>query len=99
MSTTVERPPAEKGARAPAPTVKVHVPPHSLASELRAIRIVWRRDLIRFANDRIRIVSSLIQPLLFLFVHRAPGSSACPLRAPTESISRRSSTPASCASR
>src|SRR5947209_1147668 len=51
-----------------APVVRVHVPKHSLASELRAIRIVWRRDLIRFVNDRIRIVSSLIQPLLFLFV-------------------------------
>ncbi len=48
--------------------VRVTVPPHSLASELRAIRIVWRRDLIRFANDRIRIAASLIQPLLFLFV-------------------------------
>jgi ABC-2 type transport system permease protein len=29
---------------------------------------VWRRDLIRFLNDRIRIVTSLVQPLLFLFV-------------------------------
>jgi ABC-2 type transport system permease protein len=29
---------------------------------------MWRRDLIRFVNDRIRIVSSLVQPLLFLFV-------------------------------
>jgi ABC-2 type transport system permease protein len=29
---------------------------------------MWRRDLIRFVNDRIRIISSLIQPLLFLFV-------------------------------
>jgi ABC-2 type transport system permease protein len=68
LSTTVEETTGREGPRAPAPTVKVHVPPHSLASELRAIRIVWRRDLIRFANDRIRIVSSLIQPLLFLFV-------------------------------
>jgi ABC-2 type transport system permease protein len=48
--------------------VRVHVPPHSIASELRAIRIVWRRDLIRFVNDRIRIAASLIQPLLFLFI-------------------------------
>ncbi len=48
--------------------IRVHVPPHSFYSELRAIRIVWRRDLIRFLNDRIRIVSSLVQPLLFLFV-------------------------------
>ncbi len=48
--------------------VRVHVPPRSLASEFRAARIMWRRDLIRFANDRIRIAASLAQPLLFLFV-------------------------------
>jgi ABC-2 type transport system permease protein len=48
--------------------VRVHVPPRSLRSELRAMKIVWRRDLIRFANDRVRIVTSLVQPLLFLFV-------------------------------
>jgi ABC-2 type transport system permease protein len=48
--------------------VRVHVPPHSFASELRAIRIVWRRDLIRFVNDRIRMLAALAQPLLFLFV-------------------------------
>jgi ABC-2 type transport system permease protein len=29
---------------------------------------MWRRDLIRFANDRIRIAAQLVQPLLFLFV-------------------------------
>jgi ABC-2 type transport system permease protein len=51
-----------------APVIQVRVPPHSLASELRAMRIVWRRDLIRFVNDRIRMVSQLVQPLLFLFV-------------------------------
>jgi ABC-2 type transport system permease protein len=50
------------------PVIEVRVPPHSIASELRAIRIVWRRDLIRFVNDRIRMVSQLVQPLLFLFV-------------------------------
>ena len=32
------------------------------------MKIVWRRDVIRFANDRIRIVTALVQPLLFLFV-------------------------------
>ncbi len=32
------------------------------------MRIVWRRDLIRFATDRMRIATLLIQPLLFLFV-------------------------------
>jgi ABC-2 type transport system permease protein len=48
--------------------VQVRVPPRSFRSELRAMKIVWQRDLIRFKNDRIRIVTSLVQPLLFLFV-------------------------------
>ena len=69
MSTTADRTGAAEAPRVPpTPVVRVHVPKHSLASELRAIRIVWRRDLIRFVNDRVRIISSLIQPLLFLFV-------------------------------
>jgi ABC-2 type transport system permease protein len=53
---------------APLDIVRVRVPPRSFRSELRAMKIVWRRDLIRFANDRIRIITSLVQPLLFLFV-------------------------------
>ncbi len=44
----------------------------SWRSEARAVRAVWWRDLIRFADDRVRIVTALIQPLLFLFV-LAPG--------------------------
>jgi ABC-2 type transport system permease protein len=48
--------------------VRVRVPERSLRSELRAMKIVWQRDLIRFRTDRIRIVTSLVQPLLFLFV-------------------------------
>jgi ABC-2 type transport system permease protein len=67
VSTATTRPP-EVAPAAPQEVVRVHVPPRSLASELRAVRITWRRDLIRFVNDRIRIVASLIQPLLFLFV-------------------------------
>jgi ABC-2 type transport system permease protein len=54
--------------RAQAAPVQVFVPEHSIASELRAIRIVWRRDLIRFVNDRVRIAATFVQPLLFLFV-------------------------------
>ncbi len=69
MSTTIDRPEGTGAEpRAQTPVIQVTVPPHSLASELRAIRIVWRRDLIRFANDRIRIAASLVQPFLFLFV-------------------------------
>ncbi|MFL5868362.1 MAG: ABC transporter permease, partial [Thermoleophilaceae bacterium] len=51
-----------------ADVVRVRVPARTLRSELRAIRIVWKRELIRFANDRLRIVTALVQPLLFLFV-------------------------------
>jgi ABC-2 type transport system permease protein len=52
----------------PREVVRVHVPERSVASELRAIKIVWKRELIRYRSDRIRIVTTLIQPLLFLFV-------------------------------
>jgi ABC-2 type transport system permease protein len=68
MSTTTDRPTVTADGGASAGVVRVHVPPHSFVSELRAIRIVWRRDLVRFLNDRIRIAASLVQPLLFLFV-------------------------------
>lgn len=47
---------------------RVRVPTRSWRSELRAIRVVWRRELIRFSRDRLRIVTSLVQPFLFLFV-------------------------------
>jgi ABC-2 type transport system permease protein len=46
----------------------VRVPERSWRSEARAVRTVWRLELIRFATDRTRIVTLLIQPLLFLFV-------------------------------
>src|SRR5579875_3894156 len=68
MSATVDEGTETVAAEPADAVIEVHVPPHSIASELRAIRIVWRRDLIRFVNDRIRIVASLVQPLLFLFV-------------------------------
>ena len=52
----------------PAEVVRVRVPPRTYKSELRAIKVVWSRELIRFRKDRMRIVTALIQPLLFLFV-------------------------------
>jgi ABC-2 type transport system permease protein len=48
--------------------IRVAVPEHSLRSDLRAVSIVWRRELIRFRRDRLRAITSLIQPLLFLLV-------------------------------
>jgi ABC-2 type transport system permease protein len=68
MSTAVQGTAAAEAPQPAGPVIQVRVPPHSIYSELRAIRIVWRRDLIRFVNDRIRIIASLVQPLLFLFV-------------------------------
>jgi ABC-2 type transport system permease protein len=61
--TVVEERPVE-----PIEVVRVRVPKRTFASELRAIKIVWRRELIRFKNDRMRIVTSLVQPFLVLFV-------------------------------
>ena len=66
MTTTATR-------RAPAPTPDV-APVVDLTEgatwydDLRAARVVWRREIIRFARNRVRILTSLAQPILFLFV-------------------------------
>src|SRR6266536_2193100 len=39
-----------------------------LADDLRAVRVVWRRELIRFLRNRPRMVTALVQPVLFLLV-------------------------------
>jgi ABC-2 type transport system permease protein len=49
-------------------TIRVAVPERSVRHDLRAVSIVWRRELIRFRSDRLRAVTSLVQPVLFLFV-------------------------------
>jgi ABC-2 type transport system permease protein len=46
----------------------VRVPESGLATEARAAAVVWQREMIRFVKDRARILSSLAQPLLVLFV-------------------------------
>jgi ABC-2 type transport system permease protein len=51
-----------------APVAAVHVPASGLRHQVRAATVVWQREMIRFGRDRSRIVSSLIQPVLFLFV-------------------------------
>src|SRR5579863_4023517 len=48
--------------------IRVSVPARGLRQDLRAVRIVWYRELIRFKSDRLRAVTSLVQPVLFLFV-------------------------------
>ena len=49
-------------------SIRVAVPERSVRHDLRAVSIVWRRELIRFRTDRLRAVTSLVQPVLFLFV-------------------------------
>lgn len=40
----------------------------SLTRDLRGIYTLWLRDVIRLWRDRIRLVGSFVQPLLFLFI-------------------------------
>jgi ABC-2 type transport system permease protein len=47
---------------------RVAVPPRSVRHDLRAVKIVLHRELIRFSQDRIRMVSNLVQPVLWLVV-------------------------------
>ena len=50
------------------PVVGIRVPARSRSGEFRAVKVVWEREVIRFFSDRLRIVTSLVQPFLFLFV-------------------------------
>jgi len=71
MATEIATPPAPEATQGPGPAhhvARVRVPVRSVRSELRAIRVVWRRELIRFSRDRLRMLTSLMQPFLFLFV-------------------------------
>jgi ABC-2 type transport system permease protein len=52
----------------PTPVATVRVPAAGLRHQVRAAAVVWQREMIRFGRDRSRIVSSLVQPVLFLFV-------------------------------
>jgi ABC-2 type transport system permease protein len=39
-----------------------------LSADARAVRVVWRRELLRYLRNRLRMVTSLVQPVLFLLV-------------------------------
>jgi ABC-2 type transport system permease protein len=58
----------EAEERALTEAIRVAVPERSLHHDLRAVSIVWRRELIRFRSDRLRAVTALVQPVLFLVV-------------------------------
>ena len=59
---------ATNSAMPSASVARVRVPERSVRQDLRAIKIVWQRELIRFFHERLRMVASLLQPVLFLFV-------------------------------
>jgi ABC-2 type transport system permease protein len=48
--------------------VAARVAERSWRSEWRAVKMICRRELIRFLNNRMQMLMALIQPLLFLFV-------------------------------
>src|SRR5437588_3047302 len=52
------------------------IPVDTPAASLRAIYIIWYRDILRYWRDRWRLVASLAQPLLFLIVFGSGLSSA-----------------------
>jgi ABC-2 type transport system permease protein len=64
---TEQAPETPRGPSGP-PVARIRVPVRTLASEARAVKIVWQRELIRFFSDRLRMATSLVQPFLFLFV-------------------------------
>lgn len=47
---------------------EVRLPARGLGSDLRAVRVVLRRELIRYSRDRTRMLSGLAQPVLWLLV-------------------------------
>jgi ABC-2 type transport system permease protein len=49
-------------------SIRVAVPAGGFRHDLRAASVVWRRELIRFRTDRLRAVTALVQPVLFLFI-------------------------------
>src|SRR5438093_1332183 len=52
-----------------APAVaQMRLPESGWRQDWRAIKIVWHRELIRFARDRTRVVTSLAQPVIYLFI-------------------------------
>lgn len=54
--------------QSPATVASVRVAGGTRRDDLRAVSIVWRRELIRFGRSKLRIVTGLAQPVIYLFV-------------------------------
>lgn len=39
-----------------------------MTSDVRVIKVVWQREMLRFWKDRPRLIAGLVQPVLYLFV-------------------------------
>ena len=59
---------AVAAAVATTPIVPVRLAVSGPRHTLRAVKVVWQREMIRFVRDRGRLISGLAQPLLLLFV-------------------------------
>jgi ABC-2 type transport system permease protein len=68
MATQTTEPTAVADSGAVVDRIRVSVPDRGLRHDARAIGIVWRRELLRFRGDRLRAITSLVQPFLFLFI-------------------------------
>jgi ABC-2 type transport system permease protein len=68
MATQTTEPTATAETGAVVDSIRVSVPDRGLRRDLRAVGIVWRRELIRFRGDKLRAITSLVQPFLFLFI-------------------------------
>jgi ABC-2 type transport system permease protein len=53
---------------APSTVISVAEARGGAAEDMRAIAMVWRREIIRFLRNRIRIITAPMQPVLFLMV-------------------------------
>lgn len=49
-------------------TMAAGSPPSAVSGFVRAVYIVWWRDVIRYGRDRVRLAASLAQPLLYLVI-------------------------------
>lgn len=68
MATTATDAPAAADVATVVDQIRVATPERGIQHDLRAVGIVWRRELIRFRTDRLRAITSLVQPVLFLFI-------------------------------
>lgn len=50
------------------PIARVRILEDSVARDFRAIKVVWKREMIRFVRDRLRMITNMMQPLLYLFI-------------------------------